>query len=525
MQADARHRAVSALSFPGLSSNEPGALAILQRREKKLSALLDVAKAMSAQRDLFGLIQLVVKEAAAVVAADRGTVWLLDREKSELFTYVAEGMEGRELRIPMTAGIAGVVAGSGRSLKVPDAYADTRFNRDSDVKTGYRTRNIMAVPMWSVDNQVFGVLQVLNKRTDVDDGRFTEEDQEFLTAFGGQAASALQSALLYDEIQKLFEGFIKASVYAIEARDPTTSGHSERVAILTTGLAESMDRGGGAGRWKGVKFTVDEMREIRYASLLHDFGKVGVREDVLVKANKLYPYQTEILKHRFDFVRRSLEAQAYQKKIELLFPAGGAAVKDLLEQEDAKLQKAYAELDELQNFVMNCNRPTVLEQGGFERLQEIEKRTYRNMKGEELPFLSKDEVISLSIPRGSLTVVERKEIESHVTHTYQFLRKIPWSRSLQRVPEIAHGHHEKLDGKGYPLGLPADVITVQTRMMTISDIYDALTASDRPYKKAVPHVKALDILRDEAKKGFVDADCLQVFVEADVPQKLPKHPD
>jgi len=168
------------------------------------------------------------------------------------------------------------------------------------VKTGYRTRNIMAVPMWSVDNQVFGVLQVLNKRTDVDEGRFTEEDQEFLTAFGGQAASALQSALLYDEIQKLFEGFIKASVYAIEARDPTTSGHSERVAILTTGLAESMEKGGGAGRWKGVKFTVDEMREIRYASLLHDFGKVGVREDVLIKANKLYPYQAELLSHRFD---------------------------------------------------------------------------------------------------------------------------------------------------------------------------------------------------------------------------------
>ena len=126
---------------------------------------------------------------------------------------------------------------------------------------------------------------------------------------------------------------------------------------------------------------------------------------------------------------------------------------------------------------------------------------------------------------GSLTQQERKEIESHVTHTYEFLRKIPWSRSLQNVPSIAHGHHEKLDGKGYPRGLAPDAITVQTRMMTISDIYDALTASDRPYKKAVPHVKALDILRDEAKKGFVDADCLQVFVEADVPQKLPKHPE
>lgn len=508
-----------------MGSNEPGALAILQRREKKLSALLDVAKAMSAQRDLLSLIQLVVKEAADTVAADRGTVWLLDRDRSELFTYVAEGMEGRELRIPMSAGIAGVVATSGRSLKVPDAYADPRFNRDSDMKTGYRTRNIMAVPMWSVDNQVFGVLQVLNKREGVDGGRFTEEDQELLTAFGGQAASALQSALLYDEIQKLFEGFIKASVYAIEARDPTTSGHSERVATLTTGLAEMLERGGGRGRWKGVTFTADEMREIRYASLLHDFGKVGVREDVLVKANKLYPHQAELLKQRFDFVRRTLEADAFRAKIELLAPAGAAAVKDLLDREDEKLKKAFAELDELEQFIMSCNRPTVLEQGGFERLQEIEKRTYRGIGGEALPLLTKDEVVSLSIPRGSLTQRERLEIESHVTHTYHFLKRIPWSRALRQVPDIAHGHHEKLDGKGYPRGLPAESITVHTRMMTISDIYDALTASDRPYKRAVPHVKALDILRDEAKKGMVDGDCLEVFIEADVPSKLPKHPD
>lgn len=506
-------------------SNEPGALAILQRRERKLSALLDVAKAMSAQRDLFSLIQLVVKEAAAVVAADRGTVWLLDREREELFTYVAEGMEGRELRIPMNAGVAGAVATSRRSIKVPDAYADPRFNRDSDVKTGYHTRNIMAVPMWAVDDEVFGVLQVLNKDTDVDEGRFTEEDQEFLTAFGGQAASALQNALLYDEIQKLFEGFIKASVYAIEARDPTTSGHSERVAILTTGLAETMEKAGGVGRWKGVRFTVDEMREIRYASLLHDFGKVGVREDVLVKANKLYPYQSDLLKMRFDFIRRTLEAESWKRKAELLAPAGAAAVKDLIDAEHAKLDKAYAELAELEQFVANCNKPTVLEQGGFERLKDVEKRTYKDLQGNDKPFLLPDEVVSLSIPRGSLTQKERREIESHVTHTYHFLKRIPWSRSLRSIPEIAYGHHEKLDGKGYPNALPADAIKVQTRMMTVSDIYDALTASDRPYKRAVPHVKALDILHDEAKKGMVDPDCLQVFVEADVPSKLPKHPD
>lgn len=495
---------------------------VLLRRTQKLGALLDVAKAMSAQRDLLSLVQLVVDEATKVAEADRGTVWLLDRDRQELRTYVAQGLGGmRELRIPMTAGIAGLVATSGRSLKVPDAYTDPRFDRNSDQKTGYRTRNILAVPMWSVDHTVFGVLQVLNKREDLDDGRFTEEDQELLTAFGGQAASALQSALLYEEIQRLFEGFIKASVVAIEARDPTTSGHSERVAVLTTGLAESLERSN-SPKWKGTTFTFDEMREIRFAALLHDFGKIGVREEVLVKANKLYPHELEKMKVRFDFIRRTMQVESLEKRFELLKPTGLDAVKDLVASEEAKLSSSLKELDELEEFIYTCNRPTVLEQGGFERLQEIQKRAYHGRAGDTLPFLTQDEVVSLSIPRGSLSQRERREIESHVTHTFKFLSQIPWSRGLQRIPEIAYGHHEKLDGKGYPRALPADSILVQTRMMTIADIYDALTASDRPYKKAVPHEKALAILEDEGKKGMVDQDLLQIFVEAKVPTKLDK---
>ncbi|HVO29850.1 MAG TPA: HD domain-containing phosphohydrolase [bacterium] len=493
---------------------------VLLRRTQKLGALLDVAKAMAAQKDLLSLIRLVVEEAVRVAEADRGTVWLLDRDRQELRTYVAQGLGGgaKELRIPMTAGIAGFVATSGRSLKVPDAYSDPRFDRTSDQRTGYKTRNILAVPMWSVDHTVFGVLQVLNKREDVDGGRFTEDDQELLTAFGAQAAASLQSAMLYEEIQHLFEGFIKASVIAIEARDPTTSGHSERVAVLTTGLAETLEKAT-TGRWKGTTFTPDEMREIRYAALLHDFGKIGVREEVLVKANKLYPHELEKVKIRFDYIRRSLEVESLERRYALVKPAGEAAVRDLIDQEMAKLEKATKELDELEEFVNACNKPTVLEQGGFERLQEIQKRTYAGRAG-TAPFLTPEEVVSLSIPRGSLSQRERREIESHVTHTFKFLSQIPWSRALARIPEIAYGHHEKLDGKGYPRALPAETISVQTRMMTISDIYDALTASDRPYKKAVPHDKALGILEDEGKKGMIDQDLLQIFVEAKVPTRL-----
>ncbi len=498
---------------------------MLLRRVQKLGALLDVAKAMSAQRDLFSLINLIVQESVVVVEADRATVWVVDRDREELFTYAAKGLgERTELRIPMNAGIAGAVVASGRALKVPDAYADPRFNRDSDQKTGYRTRNILAVPMWSVDSQVLGVLQVLNKREEIDGGRFTDEDQELLGAFGGQAASALQSALLNKEIQELFEGFIKASVYAIEARDPTTSGHSERVAALTNGLAVTLERGGN-GRWKGTRFTQDELRELRFASLLHDFGKVGVREEVLVKANKLYPHEAEILKVRFQFVRQALEVDSLRRRMTLMAAAGEAAVKERIAEEAEAFARAMKEVDELEEFVWKCNRPTILEQGGFERLQEIRKRTFRGPKGQEFNFLTDQEVVQLSVPRGSLTQAERLEIESHVSKTYRFLSQIPWSRTLRLVPEIAYGHHEKLDGRGYPRGLGADSLSVQTRMMTISDIYDALTASDRPYKKAVPHKVALDILGDEAKRGFLDSELLQTFIEADVPKFLDKHPE
>jgi HD-GYP domain-containing protein (c-di-GMP phosphodiesterase class II) len=498
----------------------------LNRRVQKLGALLDVAKAMAAQRDLFGLMQLVITESVMVAEADRGTVWLLDRDREQLYTYVAQGLgEGtKELRIPMNAGIVGAVAMSGRSLKVSDAYGDPRFDRTTDERTGYLTRNILAVPMWSVDQSVFGVLQVLNKREGVDGGHFTESDQELLTAFGGQAASALQSAMLYGEIQELFEGFIKASVFAIEARDPTTSGHSERVAVLTCGLADALSRGGG-GKWAEVRFSAEEMREIRYAALLHDFGKIGVREDVLVKADKLYPHEKENLLLRFDYVRRTLEADLWRKKFELASAGGSGAVSSLLDQEEERYRKGMAELEEIQEFVLSCNKPTVLEQGGFERLQEIQNRSYRGPIEQPLPFLTPRETTALSIRRGSLSLEERHQIESHVTHTFSFLERIPWSRALRRVPEIAYGHHEKLDGKGYPRGLPAEQISVQTRMMTISDIYDALTASDRPYKKAVPHSKALDILKDESGKGMIDLDLLNVFIEAKVPTRLPKPPE
>ena len=402
-----------------------------------------------------------------------------------------------EIRFPAASGIAGAVAATGRPVHIPDAYADPRFHRAVDAATGYHTRSILCVPMRNAQGEVVGVLQALNRR----EGVFTDEDEELLTALGGPAAVAVENALLHEEIERLFEGFVRASVVAIEARDPTTAGHSERVATLTVGLARAVEAAP-PEPWRGVVFQPEDLRQLRYAALLHDFGKVGVREHVLVKANKLHPGELALVAARFDLVRATLEAERLRALLEGR-PAG-------------EVEARRAELEAFWELVVASNRPTVLPQESFERLGQMARRTFVDPSGTERPYLRPEEVAWLSIPKGSLSGEERREIESHVTHTFNFLSRIPWTRALRRVPDIAHGHHEKLDGRGYPRGVPATAIPVETRMMTIADIFDALTASDRPYKRAVPAQGALDILRAESRAGALDQGLLGVFVEAGV---------
>jgi HD-GYP domain-containing protein (c-di-GMP phosphodiesterase class II) len=470
-------------------------LPALERRLKKLQSILEVAKAMTAERQVGRLLALVNDAAARVAEADRCSIFVVDRERQELWTPVAHGTG--EIRVPLGAGIAGAVAASGAVVSIPDAYADPRFNPQVDAATGYRTREILCVPMTNTRGEVVGVIQALNRR----DGAFGAEDEELLGALAGPAASAIENAVLHEEIERLFEGFVQASVVAIEARDPTTAGHSDRVATLTTGLARAVEAAPPPA-WRGVAFDAPSLQQLRYAALLHDFGKVGVREHVLVKAEKLYPHQLELLGARFDLARASLENQRLRARLEGRDEAAPAA-------ELARLE-AYWEL------VVTANRPTVLAEAAGQRLHEVAGVGFPDPRGSLRPLLTHDELRLLTIPKGSLSDEERREIESHVTHTFRFLSQIPWTRTLRRVPEIAYGHHEKLDGHGYPRAVPAPAIAVETRMMTIADIYDALTASDRPYKKALPAERALDILGDEARRGQVDQALLGVFVESGV---------
>ncbi|MDF1563032.1 MAG: GAF domain-containing protein [Deltaproteobacteria bacterium] len=484
----------------------------LERRLEKLTAILDVAKAMTVERDLDALLGLILREAKKTIDADRCTIFVLDPDKGILWSRIAQGLSTQEIRLPVGQGIGGWVAEHDEVLNIPDAYEDDRFNRAVDVATGYQTRSILCAPMRGAAGEVVGVIQALNR---ADGNPFDDEDEELLLALGGQAGAAIQNALLNEEIERLFEGFVKASVVAIESRDPTTSGHSERVALLTCGLAEVVDRADD-GPYQKTLISVAEMREIRYASLLHDFGKVGVREHVLVKANKLQPYELECLESRFQMARMGIERDHFRKLAALRETAEGPA-DDLPMKKD--LHRQLAELEDFWAFVLQCNRPTVLEEGGFERLQEIAQAQVPGPEG-PLDLLTAKDVELLSIPRGSLSAEERSEIESHVTHTFRFLTKIPWTRELKGVPQIAYAHHEKLDGRGYPRGLDEKQIPLGSRMMTIADIYDALTAQDRPYKKAMPHERAMDILASDAKRGLLDEELLRLFIEADVAKRF-----
>ncbi|MDY7232615.1 GAF and HD-GYP domain-containing protein [Hyalangium rubrum] len=469
---------------------------------------------MSAERDLDLLLPLIIYEASKVVEADRCSLFILDRERNELWSKVAQGSKN-EIRLPVGSGIAGQVAATGAVINIPDAYSDERFNRSFDISSGYRTQTILCVPMRDANGEVTGVIQALNKRG----GRsFDAEDEELLLALGAQAAGAIENALLHEEINRLFEGFVSASVVAIEARDPSTAGHSGRVADLTVSLAQTLEHLEN-GSYANTRFSAVELQELRYASLLHDFGKVGVREAVLVKAEKLYPHELEMLRARFQIARKDLQLQSYRRRLAAVKVRGDKALAEIDGEEDERLAEDLKRLDEVFDFLLTCNRPTVLAQGGFERLTELRKLTYTDSREQSQPLLLDGEIRSLSIPRGTLSTEERKEIESHVEHTYRFLSQIPWTRALRRVPEIAYAHHEKLDGTGYPRAIPEKTIPVQSKMMAISDIYDALTASDRPYKKAVPHTLALDILNKEAKGGQLDRELLTVFIEAEIPRK------
>jgi len=319
---------------------------------------------------------------------------------------------------------------------------------------------------------------------------------------------AMRNAKLRADIESLFEHFVNASVSAIEQRDPVTSGHSARVALLTVSLAEAVNRTEG-GPFGATLFTAPQLRELRYASLLHDFGKVGVREEVLVKSRKLPPTRMEILLQRLRQRQQDLLLDCLKRDWEGGRPFDGARWA-------ARVRDQEEEARRLMAMLIRSDEPTVQPQDVADGLGLMQGLRYSRWDGAAAGILEPADLAALSIRKGSLSEGERLEIESHVQHTFDFLSKIPWTPDLASVPAIAYAHHERLNGQGYPRRLAGPDIPVQSKAMAIADIFDALTAQDRPYKAAVPLERSLDILQDDARQGHVDADLLGIFIAARV---------
>ena len=505
-----------------------------RRAAGMLEQVLEIGRALASEKDLDTLLGLILTHARSLTGADGASIYTRDSERRLCFRLWQNASVGDATsveNIPVSeVSIAGYVSRNGNPVVLADAYsippaAPYRFSPTTDRKLGYRTTSLLTVPLKNKADEIVGVLQLINRKDRPDVVLKTPEDcaehvlpfdahdQAVAAALAGQAGVALENSMLYADIELLFEGFIKASVRAIEARDPTTAGHSFRVADFTERLALAVDHTSDYGL-REIAFTREQMRELRYAALLHDFGKVGVRENVLVKAKKLYPDQLELLRQRFRLARASLERRAYRR---LLALHDERLTDELFKQRRQEIEQSLVadctQLDEYLQLVLSANEPTVSHTATSAELERLLHFTFPD-GDDELPLLEEFEFANLILSKGSLNSGERAEIESHVSHTFAFLSLIPWTRQLRDLPTIAYSHHEKLDGSGYPRKLAGEAIPVQSRMMTIADIYDALTAGDRPYKRGLMPEQALTILESEADHGKIDARLLSVFMES-----------
>lgn len=442
---------------------------------------------------------------------------LLDPQKSSFTSFLvnravgvswAQGMENATL-LRNNLGLA----------ESPVSMPEFEFD-----KRTYAIKSYCAFPLRTPSEEVVGFIILLNRRASpvvfidgIDDverhvGEFFSHDLNILEALANQAGMSIDHTRLIQDLKTVFESFVQASVVAIESRDPTTKGHSERVATFTVGLAEAVNQIR-TGPYASINFNPNQLYEIKYAALLHDFGKIGVREDVLRKERKLYNHELLAIRERFHMLEKQMHLRCLEAYLEGLMRKGAPPTSEDISRIQTEVNKISRELGEFWQAIVDANEPHVVNAGNFQKIAEI--AAIRVLIGaEQAELLSSSEVSRLTIRRGSLSPEERAEIESHVEHSYRFLIQIPWTSDLANVPDIVYAHHERLDGSGYPLHTKGEEIPVQAKIMAIADIYDALVAMDRPYKKAIPHERALSILEAEVKEGKLDRDLFQLFVEA-----------
>lgn len=509
-----------------------------ERVSQRLAALQDIStKLMHPKSDGQNLLKDILEKSLSLLVCDAGSLYLKNANGNLVFEVslnrsIDFQFERHELDYP-NRGLAAYVQATGQSLNISDVYEipsnqDFEFDSSFDKKTGYRTRSVLAQPLMTTKGEVLGVLQLINRKWKSDETwpsedlekisrmpDFSQEDSQLLLSFAAVASSSIENANLYKNIEALFEGFVVASVSAIESRDLATRGHSDRVALLTVDLAEKVSFCQD-NEIKDIQYSTMQLSEIRYAALLHDFGKIGVPEEVLNKEEKLSIFQKAAIRSRFNEFKQTAEIKTLREVIRSCMQNNRVPTPLEMKRIEKNILDFGTNIEDMWEKILDLNRPTVLSEDRSKILVDLEHIHCEDCRGNVKPLLEPEEVKNLSIFKGSLSIEERRSIEQHVTFTYEFLKRIPWTQDLGHVPDIAYGHHEMLNGSGYPRGISADQIPSQTRIMTICDIFDALVANDRPYKPALPLERALSILEMEAKAGKIDPRFLKVFIEAKV---------
>ena len=501
------------------------------RLNNQLSKLSDIGIALSGVTDLTILLEMIVDQAREFTNADAGTLYLIEDNKLH-FKIVQNnslgirmgGTSGKDIPFPPVelneSNVSAFVAIKGNPVNIPDVYKTELFDftgpKNFDKSSGYRSQSMLVVPMRNHENDVIGVLQLLNAEN-IKTSKviaFSKDYENLTESLASQAAVAVTNAQLVSEMSELFNSFAEVMATAIDEKSPVTGGHIRRVANMTLTFAEILTEN--QGQYKDISFNSDQMHELKIAAWMHDIGKVTTPVEVVEKAKKLQTIfdRIEYVDLRICFIMEQFEKSFLNNKIkELQNGADASKISALEEQQKIKNQ----ELMDIRDFIKQCNNPgEFLEDEKILRLEEISKMTWIDFDGNEQTFLDDDEVLNLSIRRGSITESERKKMQNHAAVTLKMLQKIPFTKKLKNIPLYAGAHHEFINGGGYPLGLKGDEIPFEGKIMCVTDIAEALTASDRPYKKAMPLEVVYRILREMADKGELDKELVEFFISEEV---------
>jgi HD-GYP domain-containing protein (c-di-GMP phosphodiesterase class II) len=521
--------------------NDPGRLRGAEDLLGRLEQLNHIGIALSKERDITKLLEVILIAAKDVTRADGGTLYRMTEERTLKFEIIRNdtlgiamgGTTGVEIPFypinlydkdgrPIHSMVAAYAVHHDRSVNIADAYTAEGFDftgtQNFDKKTGYRSRSFLTVPMKNHEGEIIGVLQLINSK-DPASGTvvpFSDADEHLVESLASQAAIALTNRLLINHLENLFESFISLINSAIDDKSPYTGGHCQRVPVLTMLLAEAAS-GCEVGPLKSFAMTDRDRYELKIAGLLHDCGKVTTPVHVVDKATKLQTIfdRVALLDTRFEVVKRDAEIALLRARLEKL----GQGRKDPVG--DAQLAAGIREIENDREFLRRANIGSeAMKDEDIARVQTIARRyRWRDSEGQTADFLSEEEVRNLTIRYGTLTPEERNVINHHIEVTIQMLEALPWPKHLKNVAEYAGGHHERMDGKGYPRGLTREQMSVQARCMGIADIFEALTAKDRPYKKGKTLTESLTILGKFKQNGHVDPDLFDVFMWEKVYEK------